>query len=185
MTDSSFRPNEAMRARMVGTHARTPDGKAVPIDFEFPPGEFLMGGGGLTSTATDYLAFCRMLLAGGSLNGRQVLKPETVKLMGQNHIGEVDVPIMRSDNPQMALEIEFFPGIVKKWGLSFLLNMEDVPGGRSAGSLTWAGVHNTFFWVDPKSRIAAVLMMQLLPANDPAVVETLIGFEAAVYGSFR
>jgi methyl acetate hydrolase len=184
MTESSFRPGEAMRARMVGTHARGPDGKVVPISFEFPQdAEFLMGGGGLYSTAADYLAFCRMLLAGGTLDGRQVLKPETVKLMGQNHIGAIDVPVLRSNNPQMALEVEFFPGIVKKWGLSFLINMSDVPGGRAAGSLTWAGVHNTFFWVDPASRLTAVLMMQLLPANDPAVLETLLGFEAAVYGT--
>lgn len=124
-----------------------------------------------------------MLLAGGTLDGRQVLKPETVKLMGQNHIGALDVPMLRSSNPQMALEVEFFPGMVKKWGLSFLINTGDVPDGRAAGSLAWAGVHNTFFWIDPSSRVAAVLMMQLLPANDPSVLETLVGFEAAVYGT--
>lgn len=185
MTNSSFRPGEAMQARMVGTHARGPDGKAVPVSFEFPrDAEFLMGGGGLYSTATDYLAFCRMLLAGGTLGGRQVLKPETMKLMGENHIGALDVPKLRSDNPQMALEVEFFPGITKKWGLSFLINMGDVPGGRAAGSLAWAGVHNTFFWIDPGSRLTAVLMMQLLPANDPAVLETLLSFEASVYSTF-
>ncbi|HEY4044757.1 MAG TPA: serine hydrolase domain-containing protein [Rhodopila sp.] len=186
MTDSSFRPGAAMHARMVGTHARAQDGKPMPIDFEFPQdAEFLMGGGGLYSTAADYLAFCRMLLAGGTLDGRQVLKPATVKLMGENHIGAIDVPILKSSNPQMALEVEFFPGIVKKWGLSFLINMADVPGGRAAGSLAWAGVHNTFFWIDPASRLTAVLMMQLLPANDPAVLETLTGFEAAVYSAVR
>ena len=186
MTDSSFRPGEAMQARMAGAHARGPDGKLGPISFDFPQdAEFLMGGGGLYSTAADYLAFCRMLLAGGTLDGRQVLKPETVKLMGENHIGALDVPKLRSDNPQLALEVEFFPGIVKKWGLSFLINMGDVPGGRAAGSLAWAGVHNTFFWIDPASRLTAVLMMQLLPANDPAVLETLLGFEAAVYGAIR
>jgi CubicO group peptidase (beta-lactamase class C family) len=185
MTDSSFRPGEAMQARMVGTHARGPDGKAVPVSFEFPQdAEFLMGGGGLYSTTADYLAFCRMLLAGGTLGGRQVLKPETVRLMGENHIGALDVPKLRSDNPQLALEVEFFPGIAKKWGLSFLINMGDVPGGRAAGSLAWAGVHNTFFWVDPGSRLTAVLMMQLLPANDPAVLETLLSFEASVYSAF-
>lgn len=185
MTNSSFRPGEAMQARMVGTHARGSDGKAVPVSFEFPQdAEFLMGGGGLYSTAADYLAFCRMLLAGGTLGGRQVLKPETMKLMGENHIGALDVPKLRSDNPQMALEVEFFPGITKKWGLSFLINMGDVPGGRAAGSLAWAGVHNTFFWIDPGSRLTAVLMMQLLPANDPAVLETLLSFEASVYSTF-
>jgi CubicO group peptidase (beta-lactamase class C family) len=186
MISSSFRPGEAMRSRLVGTHARDPDGKAVPIDFEFPhDAEFPMGGGGLYSTAADYLAFCRMLLAGGTLDGRQVLKPETVKLMSENHIGDLEVPMLRSDNPQLALEVEAFPGIVKKWGLSFLINMAPVPGGRAAGSLTWAGVHNTFFWVDPVSRITAVLMMQLLPANDLAVLETLLGFEGMVYGTLQ
>ncbi len=186
MTSSSFRPGEAMRSRLVGTHARDADGKPVPIDFEFPQdAEFRMGGGGLYSTASDYMAFCRMLLAGGTLDGRQVLKPETVKLMSRNHIGEMDVPMLRSDNPQLALEVEAFPGIVKKWGLSFLITVGAVPGGRAAGSLAWAGVHNTFFWIDPTSRITAVLMMQLLPASDPATLETLIGFEGAVYGTFR
>jgi methyl acetate hydrolase len=186
MTDSSFRPGQSMRSRMVGTHARSPDGGVVPISFEFPQdAEFLMGGGGLYSTAADYMAFCRMLLGGGVLDGRRVLKSDTVKLMAENHIGALEVPIMKSDNPQMALEVEFFPGIVKKWGLSFLINMADVPGGRSAGSLSWAGVHNTFFWIDAASRVTAVLMMQILPANDPAVLETLAGFEAAVYGEAR
>ena len=186
MTASSFRPDQAMRARMVGTHARLPDGKLAPITFEFPQdAEFLMGGGGLYSTAADYLGFCRMLLSGGTLDGQQVLKPETVKLMGENHIGALDVPTLRSDNPQMALEVEFFPGVVKKWGLSFLINMGDVPDGRAAGSLAWAGVHNTFFWIDPASRLTAVLMMQLLPANDPAVLDTLLNFEKAVYRAFR
>lgn len=183
MADTSFRPADAMKKRLVGAHARGPDGNPVPIDFELPQdAEFLMGGAGLYSTGADYMAFCRMLLGGGTLDGRQVLRPETVKLMSHNHIGALEVPKVRSDNPQMVLETEMFPGIVKKWGLSFLINADPWPGGRAAGSLCWAGVHNTFFWVDPASQIAAVLMMQLLPANDPAVLETLIGFEAAIYG---
>jgi CubicO group peptidase (beta-lactamase class C family) len=183
MTDTGFRPTDAMRQRLVGTHGRDAGGHPVPIAFEFPQdAEFLMGGGGLFGTAPDYMAFCRMLLGGGTLDGRQVLKPETVRLMSQNHIGALEVPKVRSDNPQMVLETEMFPGIGKKWGLSFLITMDPWPGGRAAGSLCWAGIHNTFFWVDPASGIAAVLMMQLLPANDPAVVETLVGFEAAVYG---
>ena len=185
MTSSSFRPNASMRERMVGTHARGPNGKAVPIEFEFPQdAEFLMGGGGLYATGPDYLAFCRMLLAGGSLGGQQVLRPETVKLMSENHIGAIDVPLLKSSNPQMALEVEFFPGIVKKWGLSFLINTGDVPNGRAAGSLAWAGVHNTFFWIDPVSQLTAVLMMQLLPANDPGVLETLLAFEKVVYSVY-
>ncbi|MFL5287288.1 MAG: hypothetical protein ACJ8AW_41530, partial [Rhodopila sp.] len=64
------------------------------------------------------------------------------------------------------------------------INMEAVPGGRAAGTLAWAGVHNTFFWIDPASRLTAVLMMQILPANDPAVLETAAMFEGAVYEAF-
>jgi methyl acetate hydrolase len=184
MRDTSFRLRDDMARRLVGTHARGADGKPAPIGFEFPENaEFLMGGGGLYSTARDYLAFTRMLLAGGALGGTRVLKSETVALMGRNAIGALDVPVLRSSNPAIAREVEFFPGQVKKWGLSFLLNTEDVAGSRGAYSLAWAGVHNTFFWVDPKRRVAAVIMMQILPANDEQVLETLTAFEQAVYAS--
>jgi methyl acetate hydrolase len=184
MRDTSFRPRDDMLRRLVGTHARGADGQPATISFEFPQNaEFLMGGGGLFSTPGDYLAFTRMLLAGGALDRTRVLKSETVALMGQNAIGAIDVPMLRSNNPALAREIEFFPGQIKKWGLSFLLNTEDVAGGRGAYSLSWAGVHNTFFWVDPKRRVAAVIMMQLLPANDEHVLETLMAFEQAVYAA--
>ena len=99
--------------------------------------EFYTGGAGLFSTAPDYLAFTRMLLAGGTLDGVEALKQETVKLMARNAIGDLDVPMVRSNNPALALEVETFPGQVKKWGLTFLINTEDVEGFRSAGSLTW------------------------------------------------
>jgi CubicO group peptidase (beta-lactamase class C family) len=184
MRDTSFRPQDEMVRRLVGTHARGADGKPAAITFEFPQNaEFLMGGGGLFSTPRDYLAFTRMLLAGGALDGTRVLKSETVRLMGQNAIGAIDVPMLRSNNPALAREIEFFPGQVKKWGLSFLLNTQDVEWGRGAYSLYWAGVHNTFFWVDPKRRVTAVIMMQILPANDEHVLETLMAFEQAVYAA--
>ncbi len=184
MKDTSFRLRDDMAARLVGTHSRQPDGKLVPITFEFPQdAEFHMGGGGLFSTGPDYLAFARMFLGSGSLGGKQVLRPETVALMSENAIGGIEVPMLRSDNPAMAREVDFFPGMVKKWGLSFLINTADVPTGRAAGSLAWAGVHNTFFWIDPKRRVAAVLMMQLLPANDEYVIETLAAFEPAVYAT--
>ena len=93
--------------------------------------------------------------------------------------------LLVSDNPAMALTLEMFPGQVKHWGLSFVINTEAVPGGRGAGSLTWAGVHNTFYWIDPVNRLTALLMMQLLPANDPKVLEVLVGYEQALYGALR
>jgi methyl acetate hydrolase len=186
MRDTSFLLRSDMAQRLVGTHARGSDGKPVPITFEFPQdGDFFMGGAGLFSTAADYLSFTRMLLAGGALNGASVLKPETVSLMSQNAIGDLDVPMLRSANPAFALEAEMFPGQIKKWGLSFIINTQDLEGMRSAGSLAWAGVHNTFFWIDLARRITAVMMMQILPANDPHVLETLLAFEQAVYAALR
>ncbi len=183
MHDTSFLLRNDMAQRLVGTHVRGPDGKPVAITFEVEGGEFHSGGAGLFSTGLDYLAFTRMLLAGGTLDGVKVLREETVKLMAHNAIGDLDVPMVRSNNPAVALEVETFPGQVKKWGLGFLINTEDVEGFRSAGSLTWGGVHNTYYWIDLKKRISAVALMQILPIGDPHVQETMIGFERALYAA--
>ena len=148
-----------------------------------PPGklEFFAGGGGLFSTGPDYLTFLQMLLNGGTLKGVQILRPETVALMAENHIGELDVQPLRTEVPGVSNDAEFFPGISKKWGLSWLINTHDVPGGRSAGSLAWAGLFNTYYWLDPKRHIAGVLLSQILPFADPAVLSLLDDFERAVY----
>ena len=93
------------------------------------------------------------------------------------------MPPFVSDNPAMALSADLFPGQVARWGLSFVINTEDIPGCRAANSLAWAGVHNTFFWIDPTRQLTAVLMMQLLPANGPMVLGTLVSYEQALYAS--
>jgi methyl acetate hydrolase len=184
MHDTGFVLRNDMAQRLVGTHVRGPDGKPIAISIEpTEEPEFHTGGAGLFSTAPDYVTFTRMLLARGTFNGVEVLKPETVKLMARNAIGDLNVPIVRSNNPALALEVETFPGQVKKWGLTFLINTEDVEGFRSAGSLTWGGVHNTYFWIDIKRRITAVVMMQILPIGDPDVQETMIGLERTLYAT--
>ncbi len=184
MRDTSFLLRDDMKPRIVATTQRQPDGAIARIELEFPQdADFHMGGGGLFSTGPDYLRFTRMLLGGGELDGARVLEAATVKRMGENAIGEIAVPPLESDNPALAIPYEFWPGQIKRWGLAYMLNTEDVPGGRAAGSCTWAGVHNTFFWVDPARRRTAVLMMQLLPANDPKVIDTLEKFERAVYAT--
>ena len=184
MKDTSFVLRPDMASRLVDAAARTPDGGIVSFPFEFPQdADFHMGGGGLFSTAPDYLAYVRMLLNGGELDGRRVLKPETVRLMSENAAGDIEVPAMKSDNPAMALTAEMFPGQIKRWGLSFIINTEDVPGMRAAGTIAWAGVHNTYYWVDATRGVAAVLMMQILPANDPKVIDALVAFEQAVYAN--
>jgi CubicO group peptidase (beta-lactamase class C family) len=185
MRDSSFDPRPDWSSRTVQVHARQADGSLTPTDTAPPPAnrEFYPGGGGLFSTAPDYIAFLRMLLAGGSFAGRQVLKPETVALMAQNHMGDLDVQPLQTFNPAFSNDAEFFPGMAKKWGLSFLINTRDTPSGRSAGSLAWAGINNTYFWLDLNKRVAGVLMTQVLPFADPAVLGLLDRFEGAVYAT--
>jgi len=184
MKDTGYVPSDDQHARRAAVHARKPDGSLQPLPVERRPApEFFTGGGGLYGTAGDYLAFLRMLLAGGALNGARILEPETVALMGQNHIGRLFVLPMRTAIPDLSNDVELFPGIPKKWGLSFLINTEDAPSG-SAGSLAWAGLNNTYYWLDPKRRIAGLLMTQILPFGDPLVLDLLAEFERAVYDSF-
>ncbi|MGA3399092.1 MAG: serine hydrolase domain-containing protein [Acetobacteraceae bacterium] len=184
MRDSSFDPRPDWRSRTVQVHSRQANGSLEPIDTPPPPAdrEFYPGGGGLFSTAPDYIAFLQMLLNGGAYNGARVLQGETVALMAQNHMGDLDVLPLTTFKPAFSNDAEFFPGMSKKWGLSFLINTEDAPTGRSAGSLAWAGINNTYFWLDLKKRVAGVLMTQILPFADPTVLGLLDRFEAAVYG---
>jgi CubicO group peptidase (beta-lactamase class C family) len=109
------------------------------------------------------------------------LKPETVAMMAQNHIGELVVSKMTSAAPIYSNDVDLFPGIVKKWGLSFLINTAKTAEGRSAGSLAWAGVANTYFWIDPVRDVAGVILMQVLPFFDPKCLEAFAGFERGVY----
>jgi len=184
MRDTSFVLRDDMARRLVATTQRQPGGAIARIEMEFPQdADFHMGGGGLFSTGPDYLRFTRMLLGGGALDGARVLAAETVKKMGENAIGAIEVPKMESENPALAVPYEFWPGTIKRWGLAYMLNTEPVAGGRAANSWTWSGVHNTFFWIDPTRRRTAVLLMQILPAMDPQVMATLEKFERAVYAS--
>src|SRR5436190_255932 len=170
-------------ARRGGMHARGPDGALSGMDFELPQDpEFEMGGGGLYGTAADYLAFASVFLNQGRAGGSQVLKPDTVRLMAQNAMGELNVRPLPAALPYTN-EAEFFPGMVKKWGLGFMISTEGVPGGRSAGSLAWAGLANTYFWIDPAKGIAGVILMQLLPFADAKALALLDGFGKAVYAA--
>ena len=114
-------------------------------------------------------------------NGTQVLRPETAALMARNAIGELNVRRLVTANPASSNNAEFFPGTVKKWGLGFMISTEAVPGGRSAGSLNWAGLGNTYFWIDPARGVAGVILTQLLPFADPPALKLLDDFERAVY----
>jgi CubicO group peptidase (beta-lactamase class C family) len=182
MTDTGFKIGEAQRKRLVGMHARGPDGSLAPIPFELEQDpEFHMGGGGLYGTAGDYIKFTQMILNKGRGNGNQVLKAETVAMMGQNHIGDLNMTKMISALPDFTNDVDLYPDMAKKWGLSFLINTAKTPEGRSPGSLAWAGLANTYFWIDPVRDVSGVILMQLLPFADKKCLEAFAGFESGVY----
>ena len=182
MTDTGFKIGDAQRQRLVGMHARGPDGALAPIPFELEQDpEFHMGGGGLYSTAGDYIRFTQMILNKGRGNGNQVLKAETVATMGQNHMGDLNVTKMISALPDFTNDIDLYPDMAKKWGLSFLINTAKTPEGRSPGSLAWAGLANTYYWIDPARDVTGVILMQVLPFGDNRCLEAFAGFESGVY----
>lgn len=184
MNSTSFKVSPAQKARLAGMHQRQPDGSLAEIPFGMPQEpEFEMGGGGLCGTAPDYLRFTQMILNHGTLNGAQVLKPETVQMMSQNQMGDIDCQEMKTVVPLSTHDADFFPGMKQKWGLSFLINTEKTPQGRSAGSLAWAGLGNTYYWIDPVKRVTGVLFTQILPFFDPKTIALFRAFETAVYQS--
>ncbi len=182
MKDTAFKLTDERRARLAGMHARAEDGTLGPIEFEVPQEpEFQMGGGGLYGTASDYLSFQRVFLNEGLADGHAVLKPETARLMAANAMSDLNVRPLKTAVPHLSNDAEFFPNMVKKWSLGFMISTEPVPGGRSAGGLAWAGLGNTYFWIDPVKGIAGVILMQLLPFADPKALALLDGFERSVY----
>jgi CubicO group peptidase (beta-lactamase class C family) len=183
MKDTTFAPNDEQKARMSAMHARMPDGSLAPMPFEMAVGDFLMGGGGLFGTGSDYLRFLQMVLGGGSLNGTQVLKPQTIGSMLQNQIGDLTVRPLPTQMPAYSNDVELYPGMALKWGLGFLITTEDVPGARNAGSCSWAGLANTHFWIDPKANLAGVILTQVLPFGDAGAMATYDAFERGVYAS--
>jgi len=184
MKDTSFKLSPAQRTRLASVHQRDEQGALAPIEFALPENpEFLMGGGGLYGTAGDYLRFTRMIMQGGALDGAQVLRRETVDLMSQNHIGPLEIGVMKTAMPGLSRDVEFFPGMSKKWGLSFLINTQPLPSGRAAGSLAWAGLANTYFWIDRPRQVCGVFLSQVLPFFDATAIDLFGKFETEIYRS--
>ncbi len=182
MGDTAFRITPAMQERMATVHVRGEDGAWMGMEFtvEQDP-EFEMGGGGLYSTVGDYLKFIRMILNKGAANGHRVLRPETVEAMSVNSIGDNRVVNLATAMPPYSNDAEFFPGMEKTWGLTFMINNEEAPTGRSAGSLAWAGLANSYFWIDPAKGIGGAYLTQVLPFADEKSLPLYLDFETAVY----
>jgi CubicO group peptidase (beta-lactamase class C family) len=184
MASTGFRLTDALRARRATMHRRGAEGLEAMPDFEMARNpEFQPGGGGLYSAVGDYAAFARMIVNQGTGSGDRILKPETVAMMSVNQMGDCRVVELKSRDLARSRDAEFFPGIPKTWGLSFMINEADAPTGRPAGSLAWAGLANSYYWIDPKNGIAGVYATQILPFIDEKSFPLYIDFETAVYQS--
>lgn len=180
MDATAFRPDRPDGAAAV--HARQPGGGFVTIPAWLGgPGEFELGGAGLSSTAPDYARFVRMVLNGGELGGVRILKPETIAAMGRNQIGSLRAGYMGSAIPEMAPPYDSFPDQHTGWGLSWLINPEPGANGRSAGSLAWAGIFNSYYWIDPAKGLGGVFMAQLSPFGDPGALAAFAALERMAY----
>ena len=185
MKDTSFILPADKFDRLVSRHLRQADGSLQqdPRIQPAPPVAF-NGGGGLYSTAGDYVRFMQMILRRGrGDDNQQILSRDTVAAMSSNQIGELSAGRLKSFQPARSSDVDMHPGATDKWGLGFLINTTPYPGGRSAGSLAWAGINNTFYWIDPNRGICATVMMQFLPFVDKEAVDLLGDFERAVYAS--
>jgi methyl acetate hydrolase len=183
MRDTAFRITDEMRSRLAKIHQRGDDDRFAPqLELEIPQApEFEMGGGGLYGTLPDYAKFIRMILNRGKTDGQQILKPETVQMMATNQMGDCRVCMLNTAIPPLSNDAEFFPGMPKTWGLSFMINTERAPTGRNPGSLAWAGLANTFFWIDPVAGIGGVYATQVLPFADQKALPLFFAFEKTVY----
>lgn len=184
MDDTGFVHSESMLERASAVHARMSDGSFAAIDL--PPAEapeFEMGGGGLQGTNGDYARFLRMILNDGELDGVRVLKPETVETMVQNQIGDLRVVPLRTVAPQFSNDAELYPDVEKSWGLTFQIHEADGETGCPAGTLSWAGLANSYFWIDRTNGIAGSYLSQILPFGDAGSLNLFYDVQRTVYAN--
>jgi methyl acetate hydrolase len=184
MSDSYYIVPKEKLKRLATAYSKSEQGELTPIPYSRPTGEFFSGGGGLRSTASDYVRFLQVILNGGELDGVRVLSTASVNLMSQNHIGDLEAAdSVSSSNPGVSNDFDFMPDSADKFGLGFLINTDPIPGGRPAGSLAWAGLYNSYYWIDTENDICGVLITQILPFFDAEVLALLNEFETAVYAT--
>ena len=182
MTSTAFEPTPSMLERMAPIHARTDTGELAvlpPMTPENP--EFEMGGGGLLSTVQDYGRFVRMIMGNGSLDGTRVLSTDSIDTMTRNQMGPVRVKHLPTAMPMLSNDAEFFPGEPKSWGLSFQISESDCDTGRKAGTLMWAGLTNSYYWIDRASNLAGIYLTQIFPFVDHQALTHYYEFERTAY----
>lgn len=187
MTDTTFELQQGKLNRALTMMMRV-NGELVESSAMQPaataPGtlEFYGGGGGLFSTLKDYGRLLALLLNGGSFEGTTLLSKETVDSMFENHIGALEITPVDAQISMLSNNLDMGFGSPAKWGLGFLLHTQGTANGRSAGSVSWAGLFNSYFWVDREKDLFGVFVTQVLPFMDRESVAALTAFERAVYG---
>ena len=179
MDHTGFLPALPDHASQV--HVRTPEGGLVTNPMFIGGGEFESGGGGLVSTAPDYTRFVRMILRGGELDGARVLASETVAEMSRNQVAPLKAGAVGTAMPEFATAFDPFPEQHSGWGLGFLINPDIGRDGRSAGSMSWAGIFNSYYWIDPAADVAGVFMAQVAPFADAGALAAYAALEQMAY----
>lgn len=183
MPDTGFHVPAEKASRLVTQHNRSPLGDIVEQPFVAPdPPATFSGGGGLSSTARDYARFLRLILNGGELDGVQVLGPEAMAGLTNGHSGDHAAGLWATAQQAFSCDTDFSHGGTARHSLGFVLSTEDSPGARSAGSLSWGGIFNTYYWIDPARGLAGAT--QFLPFADPTALAIFDAFEREVYATF-
>ena len=179
MNSTAFEP-DALTNRVADVSIRGEDGTFVPFEMAPPPKpEFYGMGHALYSTAPDYLAFLRMVLNKGVLNGNRVLSQDAVAEMTADQMNGLSFERMVTVVPPLSADVVLPKGTTHSF--AFVRSEADVPNARRAGSQSWAGVCNTHYWIDPESDMAAVIMTQSLPFVEEPYLRTYRAYEEALY----
>lgn len=188
MTEIGFTRTPSMQARTATIHARGADGSLTPMDgFALPAApEVDCGGHGLYSTVGEYMKFIRMWLNDGAGPNGRVLQADTVEWAVRNGLeSRHTVTMLPGVIPSLSNDAEFFPGIKKGWSYSFMTNEEQAPTGRPAGAIGWAGLANSFYWIDRKNGIGGYWATQILPFGDPTSFGGYLDMETVVYAAMN
>ena len=171
-----------LESRMADVSIRGEEGTFGPFEIA-PPSqpEFYGMGHALYSTAPDYMRLLRMVLNKGQLDGNRILSEQGLDHMLSDHMHGLTFQNMRTVAPPLTADVELPEGTVHSF--AFVRSPADIPGKRSAGTQSWAGVCNTHYWVDPAKDVAAVIMTQSLPFVETPFMDTYDAYERAVYAA--
>ncbi len=181
MTATAFRSAQTMPPDAAAVHARVPGGALVPVPIHLGGGDYAGGGGGLSGTAEDYARFLRMILNGGRVGETRLLPPDLAAALLTNQVGALRAGQMTSAMPDLASPFDLLPDQHCGWSLAGLINPAPGPNGRSAGSLAWAGIFNSYYWADPARGLAGVFLTQLVPFADAGALSAFGAFERMAY----